>query len=418
MNSFSPLPAATDAQRVREQYRDHVNAGYARLASMMNLPIEVSGAGVYLFDMDGNRYLDAGGYGVFLLGHSHPHVVEQVSRQLHSHPMASKLMLNPFQAQAAAALAAVCPGELQYVFFCNSGTEATEAALKLAWLNGCQQVISTAGGYHGKSLGALAVTGRELYRSPFADRLGHSHFVPFGDIDALRLQLESLSERACVILEPIQAEAGVIVPPADYLRQVRGLCDQYNAVLIADEIQSGMGRTGRWWACDHHAVTPDILLAGKSLSGGCVPVSAMVCTPQMQAPLNRHPLMHTSTFGANPLAMAAVMATLEVMQREHLVERAETLGQRLQQGLQDVLRQHPRGTQVQLRCAGLLLGLEFADAGLAANMVMHLIDQRIVVNHSLNDHRVIRLTPPALYSDSDIDWLLGGVARALASTFE
>ncbi len=418
MNSFTPLPEGLDAERVRTQYRDHVNAGYARLASMMNLPIEVAGEGVYLFDMDGNRYLDAGGYGVFLLGHSHPQVVEQVSRQLHSHPMASKLMLNPFQARAAAALAALCPAPLQYVYFCNSGTEATEAALKLAWLNGCQQVISTQGGYHGKTLGALAVTGRELYRSPFDDRLGHTHFVPFGDAEALRRQLQAQPERACVILEPVQAEAGVIVPAAGYLQQVRTLCDQYGAVLIADEIQSGMGRTGRWWACDHEGVAPDILLVGKSLSGGCVPVSAMVCTADLQAPLNRNPLMHTSTFGANPLAMAAVMATLQVMQREQLVTRAADLGQRLQLGLQSVLGQHPRGAEVQLRSAGLLLGLEFADAGLAANMVMHLIDQRIVINHSLNDHRVIRLTPPALYSDSDVEWLLGGFARALARTFE
>ncbi|MGB8973873.1 MAG: aminotransferase class III-fold pyridoxal phosphate-dependent enzyme, partial [Pseudomonas capeferrum] len=254
MNSFTPLPEGLDAERVRAQYRDHVNAGYARLASMMNLPIEVGAEGVYLYDMDGHRYLDAGGYGVFLLGHSHPQVVEQVSRQLHSHPMASKLMLNPFQAQAAAALASVCPDPLQYVYFCNSGTEATEAALKLAWLNGCQHVISTQGGYHGKTLGALAVTGRALYRTPFADRLGDSHFVPFGDAEALRLQLQAQPERTCVILEPVQAEAGVIVPAAGYLQQVRKLCDQYGAILIADEIQSGLGRTGRWWACDHEAV--------------------------------------------------------------------------------------------------------------------------------------------------------------------
>ncbi|WP_252090477.1 aminotransferase class III-fold pyridoxal phosphate-dependent enzyme [Pseudomonas sp. MWU13-3659] len=417
MNSFSTMPDAFDTALIQQQYRDHVNAGYARLASMMNLPIETASAGVYLFDSEGNRYLDAGGYGVFLLGHGHPDVLERVSRQLHGHPLASKLLLNPYQAQAAAALAAVCPGNLQYVYFCSSGTEATEAALKLAWLNDCKHVISTVGGYHGKTLGALAVTGRELYRSPFANRLGESQFVPFGDIEALRHTLEGLPERACVILEPVQAEAGVILPPPGYLRQVRDLCDQYNAVLIADEIQSGLGRTGRWWACDHEGVVPDILLVGKSLSGGCVPVSAMVCTPDIQAPLNRNPLMHTTTFGANPLAMAAVLATLQVMQRDSLVARAEALGQQVQSGLQAVLREQPRADQVRLRCAGLLLGLEFADAGLAANMVMHLIDQRIVVNHSLNDHRVIRLTPPALYSDSDVAWLLDGLAKALARTF-
>lgn len=416
MNNLEASSRERLMAQVHDQYRDHVNAGYARLASLMNLPIESSGAGAHLFDSDGNSYLDAGGYGVFLLGHAHPDIVAEVSVQLHSHPMASKLLLNPFQARAAAALAAVCPGDLQYVYFCCAGTEATEAALKLACLNGCQHVVSMQGGYHGKTLGALAVTGNALYRNPFAHLLKQNHFVPYGDSQALREQLQSLPERACVILEPIQAEAGVIRPPAGYLRQVRDLCDEHDAVLILDEIQSGMGRTGRWWACDEENVVADIMLVGKSLSGGCVPVSAMVATPRMQEPLNRNPLLHTSTFGANPLAMAAVVATLRVMQRDALVQRAQRLGNTLQYAFETLLHRRQWSSRIQLRCAGLLLGFEFSDASLAANMVMHLLAQRIVVNHSLNDHCVIRLTPSVMYDDSDVQWLLDGFATALAQT--
>ncbi|CAK9888044.1 MULTISPECIES: aspartate aminotransferase family protein [Pseudomonas] len=416
MNSITATPNEALKAKIQQQYRNHVNAGYARLASMMNLQIEVSSAGVYIYDIDGNRYLDAGGYGVFLLGHGHPEVLAKVSEQLHSHAMASKLLLNPYQAAAAAALAEVCPPGLQYVYFCNSGTEATEAALKLACMNGCQATLSTIGGYHGKTLGALAVTGRETYREPFAGLLGNTHFLPFGDTQALELQLASLDCRACVILEPIQAEAGVLIPPPGYLRRVRELCDEHDAVLILDEIQSGLGRTGYWWACEREGVVADIMLVGKSLSGGCVPVSAMVATARMQEPLNRNPLMHTTTFGANPLAMAAVQATLQVMQRDGLVQKARVLGEMLRGRFEQLLEQNGWTKQVQLRCAGLLLGFEFVDASIAANMVMALLDQRIIVCHSLNDHRVIRLTPPALYSETDVEWLLDGFAVALTSS--
>lgn len=395
-------------------FRQHVNAGYARLAALMNLPIEHASEGVYIDDDQGRRYLDAGGYGVFFLGHGHPVVVAAVTQQLQRNALASKLLLNAEQAFAAQALAAVCPGELQYVFFCNSGTEATEAALKLARVNGCRRVVSTVGGFHGKTLGALGVTGREHYREPFDGLLGNSEFLPFGDIDALQQCLAASPERACVILEPVQAEAGVVLPPPGYLTAVRALCDEHGALLIFDEIQSGLGRTGRWWACDHEAVAPDIMLVGKSLSGGCVPVAAMVATATVYAPFNRNPTLHTSTFGANPLAMAAVRATLQVMQEDGLVERAAALGHDLHARFSELLQRLGLTQRVQLRSAGLLLGFEFEQASIAANMVMALIEQRIIVCHSLNDHRVIRLTPSPLLSAEDCQWLLDGFTRALA----
>ena len=405
-----------DAAQVDQYLRQHVNSGYARLASLMNLPIEPSSRGVYIYDEQGRQYLDAGGYGVFFLGHGHPVVVEAVTRQLQQNALASKLLLNPQQAFAAHALAALCPGDLDYVFFCNSGAEATEAGLKLARLNGCRRTLSTLGGFHGKTLGALAVTGRESYREPFSGLLSNSEFVPFGDSVALEQQLRASPDKACVILEPIQAEAGVILPPSGYLRRVRQLCDQYGAVLIIDEIQSGLGRTGYWWGCDQEQVVPDIMLVGKSLSGGCVPVSAMVARAEIYAPFNRNPTVHTSTFGANPLAMAAVQATLQVMVQEDLVTRARLLGQDLHARFSALLQQQGLAERVQLRSAGLLLGFEFAEASIAANMVMALIEQRIIVCHSLNDHRVLRLTPSPLLTAQDCNWLIEGFAQALTTS--
>lgn len=410
LNSVTPSSAM-----IEQCFRQHVNAGYARLASLMNLPIEQSSQGVYITDHQGRRYLDAGGYGVFFLGHGHPVVVSAVTEQLQRNALASKLLLNPQQALAANALASVCPGDLQYVFFCNSGTEATEAAIKLARLNGCQRVLSTEGGFHGKTLGSLAVTGRDSYRAPFDGLIGHTEFIPYADTAALERTLAQSDEKACVILEPVQAEAGVIVPPPGYLTAVRTLCDQHGALLILDEIQSGLGRTGRWWACDHEQVVPDIMLVGKSLSGGCVAVSAMVATPTVYAPFNRNPTLHTTTFGANPLAMAAVCATLQVMQQDGLVERARGLGEMLRGQFIDLLARLKLQDRVKLRCTGLLLGFEFEDASVAADMVMALIEQRIIVCHSLNDHRVVRLTPSPLLSPEDCRWLVDGFGHALAS---
>ena len=407
MNPLLTEPAA-DAAQVDQYFRQHVNSGYARLASLMNLPIEQSSHGVYIYDSQGRKYLDAGGYGVFFLGHGHPVVVAAVTRQLQQNALASKLLLNPQQAFAAQALAARCPGNLDYVFFCNSGAEATEAGLKLARLNGCRRTLST--------LGALAVTGRESYREPFSGLLSESTFVPFGDSAALEQQLRASPDKACVILEPIQAEAGVILAPPGYLTRVRALCDQYGAVLIIDEIQSGMGRTGHWWACDQEQVVPDIMLVGKSLSGGCVPVSAMVASAAIYAPFNRNPTVHTSTFGANPLAMAAVQATLQVMVQEDLVERARLMGQDLHARFSALLQQRGLAERVKLRSAGLLLGFEFSDASVAANMVMALIEQQIIVCHSLNDHRVVRLTPSPLLTAQDCNRLIEGFAHALTTS--
>ncbi|MEW5506639.1 aspartate aminotransferase family protein [Pseudomonas antarctica] len=417
MNShLTELEPAADAEQIDQYFRQHVNSGYARLASLMNLPIEHASRGVYIYDSQGRQYLDAGGYGVFFLGHGHPVVVEAVTRQLQQNALASKLLLNPQQALAAQALAARCPGNLDYVFFCNSGAEATEAGLKLARLNGCRRTLSTLGGFHGKTLGALAVTGRESYREPFSGLLSESVFVPFGDSAALEQQLLASPEKACVILEPIQAEAGVILPPPGYLTRVRELCDQYSAVLIIDEIQSGLGRTGHWWACDQEQVVPDIMLVGKSLSGGCVPVSAMVASAAIYAPFNRNPTVHTSTFGANPLAMAAVQATLQVMVQEDLVARARLMGQDLHARFSALLQRMGLAEHVTLRSAGLLLGFEFSDASIAANMVMALIEQHIIVCHSLNDHRVVRLTPSPLLTAQDCNWLIEGFAQALTTS--
>ncbi len=218
-----------------DRYAKHVNKSLASLARLVAAPVEVAAAGSKVRGSDGRTYLDCGGFGVFLLGHCHPAVVAAVREQLERNPLATRLFLNPELAQAASDLAGVTPPGLDYVFLTNSGAEATELALKLARLAGKRHVIAMHGGFHGKTLGALSVTGRAQYRDPFGPLLPMVDFVPFGDPAALRAVLTAQS---VVLLEPVQAEGGVRLPPAGYLRQVRRACTEAGAVMILDEIQS------------------------------------------------------------------------------------------------------------------------------------------------------------------------------------
>jgi putrescine aminotransferase len=398
---------------VLESYRRHLNSGYARLAEYMALPVEVRSEGALVFDERGETYLDCGGYGVFILGHRHPHVVEAVRAQLDRHPLSTRVLLSAELAQAATALAEIAPEGLQYVLFTNSGAEATEAGLKIARLNGKRHFVSTHGGFHGKTFGALSVTGRPRFQDPFQPLLTETTFVPYGRADALEETLATLDRgQAAVIVEPVQGEGGVIVPPQGYLRAVRGICDRYDALLILDEIQTGLGRLGAWWGADREGIVPDVLLVGKGLSGGVVPVAAAVCTAGSFEPLNRDPLLHTSTFAGNPLAMAAARAAIEAIGSDGLIERADALGRRLLDQVREIIRTTCPAAVRDVRGAGLLIGIEFAADDLAGEFMLELMHRRVVVSHSLNSHRVVRLTPPAILDDSQEAWLLEALLHA------
>jgi putrescine aminotransferase len=395
-----------------ERYRQHVNAGFAVLADFMALPVEAHSEGSVIVDTNGETYLDCGGYGVFILGHGHPAVVQRVRDQLDTHALSSRALLNASLAEAAECVASVAPVGLEYVCFTNSGAEATEAGLKLARLNGRNRFISMDGGFHGKTLGALSVTGRPRYQAPFRDLLLDVAFVPFGDLDALERQLRLEGERTCVIVEPVQAEAGVIIPPVGYLRQLNEICRRNGAFVIVDEIQTGLGRLGWWWGCDREGIVPDVLLVGKALGGGVMPVGAAVTTPAAFAALNRDPLLHTSTFAGNPLAMAAVQAALATIEREHIVGKARILGERLLRDIRAITEEVGGGAIRDVRGIGLLIGLEFETEDLAGEFMIELMHRNIVVSHSLNSNHVVRLTPPAILTEAQVGWLLGALDEA------
>ncbi|HEX2314160.1 MAG TPA: aminotransferase class III-fold pyridoxal phosphate-dependent enzyme [Thermomonospora sp.] len=394
---------------VLERTGAHLGASRARLAGVLGGLVEDRSQGTRLWTTDGREFLNVGGYGVFLLGARHPRVVAAVEEQLGRHPLGTRALLEPAAAEAAEALAERAPGGLSKIYFAGAGTEAVEAAVKMAATLGRHRLVGARDGYHGKTLGSLPLTANPTYQAPFRPLLRAAEHVPYGDIAALEA---TVADDTCVVLEPVQGEGGVNVPPPGYLKQVERLCRERGALLVIDEIMTGLGRTGSWWACERDGVVPDILLAGKSLGGGLLPVSAAIATEEAFAALDADLCLHTSTFSAAPLGMAAARATLQVIEEEGLVERAAVIGARLRATLDDIRRRECPGLLVDVRGAGLLIGLEFADPGLAGGFLLELIDAGVIANHSLNAGPVVRLTPPAVLGSADEAWLVEAFERA------
>lgn len=396
-----------------DDYERYVNPSMARVMRFMGVEgYEVEARGAEVRTSDGSTYLDLGGYGVFFHGHSHPKVVAAVQRQAETLALSTRLLPNRPVVELARRLAESLPGDLQYTFFCNSGAEAVEGALKLARMyTGKPGVIATQGGFHGKTLGALSATGKDMYRQPFLPLLPGFRHVPFGDAAAVEQAFDETV--GAVIVEPIQGEGGVIVPPDDYLARLRAICDARGAVLIVDEVQTGVGRTGPMWAIERSGVVPDIIASGKSLGGGIVPIGAFTARAEVFRPFDENPLIHTSTFGGNPLACAAGVAALDAIAEEGLLERGQEIGTAFMSGLREIQKEFP-GALREVRGRGLLIGLEFADEGVGGAFIAALLHRKVVVVHSLNHPRVIRIMPPAIVTRDQIDYALESM-RAAAS---
>jgi len=392
-------------------YRKNLSRGRAKISELFGTQLEVAARGAWVETSCGDRFLNAGGYGVFIHGARHPHVENAVIDQIRVNPVASRILLEPTAAIAAAALARVTPSGLEHVHFAGSGTEATEAAIKLARTLGRTRLVTTTNGYHGKTMGALSVTANKLYQSPFLPLLPETTEVPFGDSAALEEALRDFPP-SCVLLEPIQGEGGVCIPPVGYLQEVRKICDQHGALLVLDEIQTGMGRLGHWWGADRECIKPDMMLVGKGLSGGIVPVSAMIATPDAFRAFNKDPFIHTSTFSGAPIAMAAVAASIEAVENDSLVERSASLGARILKELKGIVDRNCAHLVLEVRGVGLLIGIEMHTSGLAGALIAELIERHLIVNYSLNASSVLRLTPPAVMSDSDVNFLLSAFEDA------
>ncbi|CAM5425973.1 Aspartate aminotransferase family protein OS=Streptomyces alboniger OX=132473 GN=CP975_22935 PE=3 SV=1 [Streptomyces alboniger] len=401
----APSAADTEAE-VLGLYRAHLSKGRATLAELFGSHMETASQGAWLTTSDGERFLNAGGYGVFIMGARHPIVMEEIERQLHTHPTATRILLEPTVARAAEALVSVMPQGLDRVHFGLSGAEAVETGLKLARAGGFKRTISMTGGYHGKTLGALSATAKEVYQKPFRPLVPDFHHLPFGDADALEAELAAHPGEVCVILEPVQGEGGVIIPPKGYLKRVEELVREHDGFLILDEIQSGFGRLGEWWGADFEDVRPDVLLAGKALGGGVLPVSAAVATRKAFRPFDKDPYVHTATFSGQPVLMAAVQGAVRAMKEERLVTRATDLGAALLPRISEIAYRNIPELVVDVRGQGLLIGVELIKAGLAGELLIELFNHGVVANHSMNGSSVVRFTPPAVLSDTDVEFLL------------
>jgi putrescine aminotransferase len=395
--------AVEDGMGLLDRFGAVVNPGLARAFRFMGLDaVEASGHGAVLVDEQGTSFLDMGsGYGVMVHGYGHPRLVAAAERQLHRLSMSSRVLLNRPMVELAELLAQVTPGDLSYSFFVNSGAEAVEAALKFARAaTGRSGFVSMTGAFHGKTFGALSVSGRDLYQHPFRPLLSEVSRVPYGDLAAARA---AVNERtAAVIVEPIQGEGGVMVPPDGYLRGLRRLCDDAGALLIADEIQTGMGRTGRLLAIEWEGVVPDLLVLAKALGGGIVPIGAVVGRPAAFEFFDAAPLIHTSTFGGNPLACAVAQEAIRVILDEDLPRQAEIKGAWLTNRLEDLRRRYPRVIAA-VRGRGLMIGIEGVTAGVGGALMAAMFQRHVLVIHTLNNEKVIRLLPPLVIEPAQLE---------------
>jgi len=362
--------------------------------------VPVKGEGITVYDCEGKAYLDfLGGIAVCSLGHSHPEVVAAIREQASTLTHVSNLYHIPLQIEAARLL--VENSFADKVFFCNSGAEANEGAIKLArkygheHLGGRDEIITMKNSFHGRTLATITATGQEKFQKGFEPLPQGFIYAPFNDIKALE---ETITDRTCaVMLEPVQAEGGVIVPHAGYLQKVRALCDEKNVLMILDEVQVGMGRTGKLFAHEHEGIAPDMMTLAKALGNG-FPVGALLATENIAASFV--PGNHASTFGGNPLAMSAVLATLHVMLREGFMDQVTRLGLYMKQKLEELKEKHRCIKDV--RGCGLILGMELDME--VRDIINRCIEEGFLVG-TAGTH-VLRFLPPLVAENSHVDQLI------------
>jgi len=410
----------------------YVNPGileYRKSCSTDYTAVEWRDEGNVFYDIHGREFIDClGGYGIYVLGHRHPTVVKAVMDQLQHQALHSQELLDPMRGYASELLAMLTPGDLQYSFFCNSGTEANEGAMKLAKLwaqrkkpGHANGVISCLRGFHGKSMGSLSVTGKEAWRRPFVPLLPNVRFIPYGDADALDKELmvcDQLGHDICAfIAEPVQGEAGAHVPPDDFFPKVREICDKWGILFIADEVQTGMGRTGELWGIDHWDVAPDIMTMGKALGGAVIPVGCFTSTPEVFEPFMENPYIHTTTFGGNPMATSAVIGALHATVEEDIPRQAAEKGAWLRARFEELREKHPDLLH-EVRGLGLLIGLEYCSEEAGYAVASGLFGEGVLTGGTLFSAKTFRIEPPATLTQHEMDEIVARLDRVMGRVQE
>lgn len=442
MDNINDLITLDDALKLtpEQSIENHLNYGNVALANALRQSglgkKFVRAEGSHVWDSWGTKYLDfLAGYGALALGHNHPRILEAL-RKVDQLPNMLQSSLGIMAGALAKNLALITPGDLQRTFFCNSGTEAVEGALKLVRAaTGKPRIIYTRNSFHGKTMGALSVTGRENYQKPFLPLIPATEQIPLGDTKALGKSLRG-EDVAAFIIEPIQGEGGIIVAPDGYLAEARRLCSKYGVLLIIDEVQTGFGRTGKMFACEHEGVCPDVLCIAKALGGGVVPIGAFVTTDEIWRKAYGEPqkcTLHSCTFGGNTRACAAGIAAIQVTVEENLPQAVTEKGAYLSDKLAALKKKY--NLIKEFRGKGFLIGIDFSEvssealktvslqvenslsrdyfAGLVAGELFN--KHKVITAYTLGNPSVIRLQIPLITSREEIDYFISALDDVLGS---
>ncbi len=401
-------------QQALDQFARYINPQKVRVMRAAGLDIiEERRSGPWVWDADGQRFLDCfTSAGSFNVGRRNPRVVAATHAAVDRLDHGNFLLCSREKAELAARLAELAPGDLSCTMFATGGGEAIDFAIKLArGATGRPRIVSAVNGYHGHTGFALSAGGRAAFRQPFEPLMPEFVQVPFGDIDALEGVVDE--QTAAVLLEPIQGEGGIVVPPPGYLQGARALCDRSGALLVLDEIQTGLGRTGRWWASEHYGVVPDIMTTAKSLGGSLVSIAATVFSEELREFLIPNPFIHLSTFGGSDLACAVALEVLTVIEETDLVSHAAAMGERLFAGLRPLVAKYPE-VVAEVRGLGLMAGIQYTEDSFGPRMSYHLARHGVLAIYSGNQPAVMRLMPTLVIEEDQVDLLVDALDRSIA----
>jgi putrescine aminotransferase len=406
-------------------FNENVNPGwleYRKSVSTDAAFIEWTDSVDHFEDLNGTQFIDClGGFGIYTCGHRNPEILKTVQAQLDRYALHSQELIDPLRGYLARLTALITPGDLQHCFFTNGGAEAVEMALKLARLaTGGRWYISTVGAFHGKSMGAISMGGKGAYREDYIPLIQQVQHVEYGNADAVETAIKNLvtvgEKVAGIIVEPIQGEGGVIIPPDGYLKALRRIADDYKVALIFDEIQTGMGRTGTMWRCEVEDVTPDIMTYGKAYGGGIMPITGIIARPWTWIDkLVENPwILGSPTFGGNPLACSAAIATIKFMLEHDIPGMCKKKGERFMKKLDELKKKYPT-VLVASRGAGLLICMEFPEAEIGYSVTKNLFERHVMTAGTLVNAKTVRLEPPAVLSDESIEQVFKALDESLAA---
>ncbi len=427
---FNAEPSADDEQRILTEtfkyYEENLNPGFIkfkRSAKSDAHGVEWRGEGVFMYNIRGHRFLDClGGYGVFALGHRHPHVIRRVQQTMERIGLYSQELLNPLQAVLASEIAQRAPGDLQYVYYHCGGAESNDAAIKLARLaTGRLMHVSFTNAFHGKTLGALSATARPVLQQPFRPLIPGFRMAPY-DYNGELLDKYITEEVASVIVEAVQGEGGIIVPDREWLHAIHQRCREVGALMHVDEVQSGWGRAGYYFASEHFGIEPDIVTLGKALGGGIMPTSALIVNerafygrehhgPDFEG-LAANPWWLSNTFAGSQLSCAATLATIEVYERDGLLQQCRRKGEYLKSEIGKLVDSNG-GVLKEVRGLGLWLGIECLSPELGTRLADELFKRDVLVAQTINNPATIRIQPPLIIEQDHIDLILSALESSV-----